>query len=60
MTPFLGLIDLLGQLIELRAIFYLLEHRDTIKRYNAGAARWKTCIGQGTLEGAQSFHALSG
>ena len=41
MTPFLGLINLLQRLTELRETFYLLDDQFIIKGYNSGTARWK-------------------
>ena len=43
-APFLGSVDLLEQLTDLRETFYLLDSFSIIKGYNSGTARWKKCI----------------
>lgn len=58
MTPSLGLINLLKQLIELREIFYLPDYGAVIKGYNSGTGREKRCPGQDTerrTEGSSSL-----
>ena len=59
MTLLLDLINFLEQLTELRETFYLVDYQFTIKAYDSGMARSKSCIGQGTWKGVQSFCALS-
>ena len=44
--PFLGLVNLLQWLMELRETFCLLDHQLIIRGYNLGTARWKRCTGQ--------------
>lgn len=46
--------NLLEQLIELEQIFYLLDHWFVTKCYTSGITRWKSFIGERTL----NFHAL--
>lgn len=59
MTPSLGSVSLLEQLTELREIFYLLDNRFIIKRYNSGTTRSKRFIWQGMGGGKRIFHVLS-
>ena len=54
----LGLINVLEQLTEFRAAFYLLDYWCITKGYNSETARWKRYTGQGMWEGRQGFHAF--
>lgn len=49
--PYLGSMNLLELLKELRETFYLLDHRFIIKGYNSSTVGWKRCQGQGVREG---------
>ena len=54
----LGLTNVLEQLTEFRATFYLLNYWFIIKGYNSETARWKRYTRQGMWEGRQGFHAF--
>lgn len=45
--------NFLEQLIELRETFYVVEYWFVIEGYDAGAARWRRCIGQGMGKGTE-------
>ena len=62
-TPFLGLINLLEQLVELRETFYLLDYWFIIKGYNSGYIKADNSQMEekqraGSRERARSFHAI--
>lgn len=57
-TFYLGSINLLKQLTELRETYYLLRYWFIITEYNLGTARWKRRTGQGIWEGVWSSHVL--
>ena len=53
MTPFLGSINLLEWLTELRETFYLLCPQFIIKGHSWGTARWERCEGRGVGKGQE-------